>query len=466
MYFCIDNLGSFYFIIKRSITFYEGVRVTSPKASMPYDWLKHIPTALLQLDEIPLIGSSPPFPWEDLSKGLEEIFQIPDFKIEPTPFQWRTKDELGAGMGPVIPLSCSIPSLEGQLTWIMAAEDIYRLISLLLNEDCHEHDVLEDEFLQGFYYFAAYEVIHLINKLPFDQSLSPQILQESSMPIEDSLCMDIKIQLQGKTLIGRMIVSPTFRRSWKEKYAERSLELPLHASLAEQLTIPVHIEAGRTSIHPSEWKTVRKGDFILLDSCTVKPYDDKGGRITLTVNGIPFFIGKIKDGNIKILDHPLYYQEEETFMSKIPSEEQDDSSLDFESELEFDSEMESDMESDFDSEMEAEDESEEASNLASNEKLKDREIEEELTSSEEQSSAVIPTETSVKIDEIPLSIIIEVGRLQMSVKKMLELQPGNLLELDVHPENGVDLVVNGRRIAKGELIRLGEALGVRILDIS
>jgi len=54
----------------------------------------------------------------------------------------------------------------------------------------------------------------------------------------------------------------------------------------------------------------------------------------------------------------------------------------------------------------------------------------------------------------------------MSVKKMLELQPGNLLELDIHPENGVDLVVNGKRIAKGELIKLGEALGVRILDIS
>ncbi len=40
----------------------------------------------------------------------------------------------------------------------------------------------------------------------------------------------------------------------------------------------------------------------------------------------------------------------------------------------------------------------------------------------------------------------------MSVQKLLELQPGNLLELDVHPENGVDLVVNGSCIARGRTL--------------
>ena len=53
----------------------------------------------------------------------------------------------------------------------------------------------------------------------------------------------------------------------------------------------------------------------------------------------------------------------------------------------------------------------------------------------------------------------------MSMQKLMEIEPGNTLELDVHPENGVDLVVNGRRIGKGELLRIGESLGVRILDI-
>jgi len=428
---------------------------------MPYDWLKQIPTALLQLDEIPLIGFPPPFPWEELSKGLSENFQIPDFKLEPTIFQWRTKEELFDGMGDHLsPLNCVIPSLEGSLIWLMAEEDVQRLMSLLLNDDHHELDALENEFLKGFYYFSAYEVIHFLTKLPFAKDLSFQIQKETTLPNEASLCMDIKIRLRGKTLTGRVIISSSLRRAWKEKYAERTLDIPLSSMLAEKLTIPVHIEAGRTSIKPSEWKSVRPGDFVLLDSCTVNPHNDKGGRVTLTVNGMPFYIGKIKDGNIKILDHPLYHQEEEIVMdtnSHDDTGEHKDSEFDFDSGFE-DSEFESEEES------ESEEHEEELHHLAEDEH---HEISKAETTPKEnaETGPVVPSETSLKIDEIPLSVIIEIGRLQMSVKKILELQPGNLLELDVHPENGVDLVVNGKRIAKGELVRLGEALGVRILDI-
>ena len=52
--------------------------------------------------------------------------------------------------------------------------------------------------------------------------------------------------------------------------------------------------------------------------------------------------------------------------------------------------------------------------------------------------------SKISPENIQLNVIVEVGRLQMSVQKLMELQPGNLLELDVHPENGVDLVVNGK----------------------
>lgn len=76
-----------------------------------------------------------------------------------------------------------------------------------------------------------------------------------------------------------------------------------------------------------------------------------------------------------------------------------------------------------------------------------------------------PAQKASPIQEIPLSVVVEVGRLQMSLQKLTELQPGNVLELNVRPENGVDLVVNGRCVARGELLLLGDALGVRVLDI-
>lgn len=438
---------------------------------MPYDWLKQIPTSLLQLDEIPLIGFPLPFPWEELSKGMGEVFQISDFKIEHEPFQWRTQEELFSDMGDSLtPLSCTIPSLEGYLHWIMASEDVHRLISLLLNEEHHEHDYLDDEYLKGFYYFAAYEVIHLLTKLPFGHALSPQIQKNGFLPNESSLCADVKIHLRGKTLTGRLIASPALRRSWKERHAQRTLEIPIAPAVAEKLTISVHLEVGRTSIKPSEWKSINLGDFVLLDSCTIVPSNEKGGRVTLTVNGRPFYIGKLKDGNIKILDHPLHYQEED-IMSTPPSEgtfeDSDDSSLDFDINSEMESEMESELESEHESIQESEHESQEHSDHESLGSEEHSEVHEEVEAEQPVSSnEAPPADNRLNIEEVPLSVIVEVGRLQMSIKKIMELQPGNMLELDIHPENGVDLVVNGTRIAKGELIKLGEALGVRILDIS
>ena len=65
-----------------------------------------------------------------------------------------------------------------------------------------------------------------------------------------------------------------------------------------------------------------------------------------------------------------------------------------------------------------------------------------------------------------MPVVIEVGRIQMSVKKLLELQPGNMLDLDIHPESSVDMVVNGKRIARGQLLRIGDVLGIRIIELS
>jgi type III secretion system YscQ/HrcQ family protein len=76
-----------------------------------------------------------------------------------------------------------------------------------------------------------------------------------------------------------------------------------------------------------------------------------------------------------------------------------------------------------------------------------------------------PTETLTSLQELPLEVSVEVSRLEMNFKTLSELKPGNLLELATRPENGVHLVVNGQKLARGELIRVGQLLGIRILEI-
>jgi len=86
---------------------------------------------------------------------------------------------------------------------------------------------------------------------------------------------------------------------------------------------------------------------------------------------------------------------------------------------------------------------------------------EETEESEKEESAVL-----IKAEEIPLSIKVEIGTLSMSLEKLLLLQPGNILDLPSLPERGVQLTVNGKTIARGELIEMGEAVGVKITEIN
>lgn len=71
----------------------------------------------------------------------------------------------------------------------------------------------------------------------------------------------------------------------------------------------------------------------------------------------------------------------------------------------------------------------------------------------------------VAIKEMPLYVTIEIARLKMTLDKLMQLTPGNTLELPVHPDQGVSLTINGQIVGRGELVYLGEQLGVRILEI-
>ncbi|MED1749414.1 MULTISPECIES: flagellar motor switch phosphatase FliY [Bacillus] len=67
--------------------------------------------------------------------------------------------------------------------------------------------------------------------------------------------------------------------------------------------------------------------------------------------------------------------------------------------------------------------------------------------------------------DIPLSITVELGRTQRSVKEVLELSAGSVIELDKLAGEPVDILVNKRIVAKGEVVVIDENFGVRVTDI-
>ncbi|MGJ7044477.1 flagellar motor switch phosphatase FliY [Thermoanaerobacterium thermosulfurigenes] len=69
------------------------------------------------------------------------------------------------------------------------------------------------------------------------------------------------------------------------------------------------------------------------------------------------------------------------------------------------------------------------------------------------------------IMDIPLTVTVELGRTRKLIKDILELNEGSIIELDKLAGEPVDILVNGKFIAKGEVVVIDENFGVRILDI-
>lgn len=67
--------------------------------------------------------------------------------------------------------------------------------------------------------------------------------------------------------------------------------------------------------------------------------------------------------------------------------------------------------------------------------------------------------------DIPLQVTVELGRTKRSVKEILELSSGSIIELDKLAGEPVDILVNNRLIAKGEVVVIDENFGVRLTDI-
>lgn len=65
--------------------------------------------------------------------------------------------------------------------------------------------------------------------------------------------------------------------------------------------------------------------------------------------------------------------------------------------------------------------------------------------------------------EIPISV--EVGRAQMSLADVLKLVPGSVIALDKKAEEPVDLRVNGKLVARGEVVLVDDVYGLRVTQI-
>ncbi len=67
--------------------------------------------------------------------------------------------------------------------------------------------------------------------------------------------------------------------------------------------------------------------------------------------------------------------------------------------------------------------------------------------------------------DINLNVTIELGRTRLSIRRILELGPGSIIELDRLAGEPVDLLVNDKVVAKGEVVVVDEYFGIRVISL-
>lgn len=69
------------------------------------------------------------------------------------------------------------------------------------------------------------------------------------------------------------------------------------------------------------------------------------------------------------------------------------------------------------------------------------------------------------LKDLPMNIYIELGRTQMQIKDILELERGYVIELDKLASEPVDVFVNNKKIAEGEVVVIDKHFGIRITSL-
>lgn len=79
--------------------------------------------------------------------------------------------------------------------------------------------------------------------------------------------------------------------------------------------------------------------------------------------------------------------------------------------------------------------------------------------------AMVSAESISLIRDVPLEVTVELGRTSKSISDILEFAPGTIIELDKIAGEPIDVLVNGKFVAKGEVVVIEESFGVRIMEI-
>jgi flagellar motor switch protein FliN/FliY len=373
----------------------------------PYYWLRKISSHLQELDAIPLFGTTPAFNWEHLSSSLSARLGVQGLSIAEKTRRWCSNEELKEGLGDkTITLPIDLGPLSGRAFWIMSHEGVAKLTSWMMNGHTKARPLSSDVLTEGFYRYLLLQTLDAASTDGSLQRLSILLNDPSPLPETDAFCIDVEIDFNKQSCWGRLVIEPALQRSWREHFSEPQADY-IPTKIAQITELTTGIKIGSVQLSSQDCKTLKQGDFIALDTGSYHPRKETGAAY-LTVGKTALFQVTVKHNKIQLIDYAFMYEEE--------------------------MENNKGMQNGFSGHGEAE-------------------------------QFPPAAEESLTLKELPVNVTVELARLRITLEKLIQLVPGNMIELPIQPDQPVHLTVGGQVVGKAELVQLGETLGIRILEI-
>ena len=86
----------------------------------------------------------------------------------------------------------------------------------------------------------------------------------------------------------------------------------------------------------------------------------------------------------------------------------------------------------------------------------------------EEATAAVATGVADNLElilDVPLAVTVELGRVRMPVRNLLALGAGSIIELAKLAGEPLDVLINGKPVARGEAVMVNEKFGVRLTEI-
>lgn len=471
-------------------------------AGIPLDWVEEITSEVLAIEKAPLLPPAPPFPEKILQDELLKNLGL-ETEITVGTTTAIESSSLKEYLSPTTTrlFSFSFSPYSHPIYAAASHEGLTKLASWLLAGDMAAAVSLQSAFQESFYLFIAAAALDSLQATGYFKNQALRLLNTATDMKEMSACLmqPIKVSHKNEEISFSIFISQALQKEIKKAALQKEQELINQSVVASKIHLSARLLVDQVQVPLQEIASLQEGSFLLLNKEEILT---EPASVQIMVGKRAFFAGHIKKNTLTItaLAEPV----EEIKKMDSPSSPEKKApagqtpSLPPKPGMTPQAPAKPGVNPEVPPPPSAQVPPQEGAKptppkapedpkyfLGEDEEffVEDEELSKVLEEEQKKAPASAKSEPAAatatkplatetheetnptKLSDIPLHVEVVIGYMRLPVKDLLSMQVGGTYTLANSISSEVDLLINGKRIAKGELLKCGDTLGVRIISL-